>query len=71
MSVHVYLYVFLKGKTLKAVTVPETLSNKLICYPLFLAFWLFVHSNFTSVMALIRSEAVLKHCIHFVQSEGT
>lgn len=29
----VCLYVFLEGKTLQAVTVPETLTNKLICSP--------------------------------------
>lgn len=38
VCVRVYLYAFLKGKTLKAVTVPEMLSNKLICCPFFLPF---------------------------------
>lgn len=75
----VYVSVFLEGKTLQAVTVPETLTNKLICFPLLSlsllslsALSLATHSNLTPLTTLFSSRAAFKHNIQFVQSaQGT
>lgn len=59
--------VFLKGKTLQAVTVPETLTNKLICVPL-LPNSIYTQQPYTSP----DFGAAFKHNVPFAPSaEGT